>query len=51
MTPDQQRQIDGCKMRAKVLRLSGVTGSKLRVELRREGWPEAAIIVAMKDEI
>ena len=50
MTPDQQRQIDACTMRAKMLRLSGFKGAKLRVELRREGWAEAAIIVAMENE-
>lgn len=49
MTPDQQRQIEGCTMRAKMLRLSGIKGALLRVELRREGWPEAAVIVVMKE--
>lgn len=48
MTPTQQRQIEACTSRAKTLRISGFEGDSLRFELRREGWPEAAIIEAME---
>ena len=49
MTREQEQQISGAKARANSLLLGGLPKAMLRVELRREGWPAAAVEAALEE--
>lgn len=47
MTPTQQKQIEHVKTRIRHMRAGGAAEYTILPQLRREGWPEAAIREAM----
>lgn len=49
MTPEQRKQIDGCKNRIVSARRGGCDPGITLANLRAEGWPEAAIQAALKE--